>query len=61
MANADQALIEEKIKAALVEGRLPCPVALKMAQDLKIDPKVIREKADEIDVKISKCQLGCFG
>ncbi|HEY81822.1 MAG TPA: hypothetical protein G4O01_00845 [Dehalococcoidia bacterium] len=52
--------LEERIKSSLVEGRLPCPVALKIAQELKVSPQKVGKAADELGVKICHCQLGCF-
>jgi len=52
--------LEERIKSSLVEGKLPCPVALKIAQELKVSPQKVGQTADELGIKICHCQLGCF-
>ncbi len=52
--------LEEKIKSSLVNGKLPCAVAFKIAKQLKISPKEVGEACNQISVKISSCQLGCF-
>ena len=39
---------------------MPCAVAFKIAEEFKVDPKTVKETADEIQIKISACQLGCF-
>jgi hypothetical protein len=52
--------LQKKIKTASVNGKLPCEAAFKIAKELKIDPKSVREAADELRIKISACQLGCF-
>ncbi len=52
--------IEEKIKTSLVNGRLPCEVAFRIAREIGVDPKLVKETADELEIKISSCQLGCF-
>ena len=55
-----QALVEE-INASLMEGRLPCPVAFKVARKLDVKLELVGNKADELGIKVSNCQLGCFG
>ena len=53
--------IAVQIKESLTEGRLPCPSAFKVARRLEISPQQVGEVADELDVRISRCQLGLFG
>ena len=53
-------VLEEKIGEALVDGRLPCPRAFKIAKEAKVAPKEVGEAADTLGIKISQCQLGCF-
>ena len=52
--------LEETIKASLVNGRLPCPVAFKISADLGVSKSDIGDMANKLDIKISGCQLGCF-
>ena len=52
--------LEEELKASLVDGRLPCAVAFKIAGKLKITPRQVGEAANKLDIKIVTCQLGCF-
>ena len=52
--------LEEKLKSSLVNGRLPCPVAFKIAEDMGVSLKEIGETANKLEIKISSCQLGCF-
>ena len=58
--DAGRALAKE-ITASLVEGRLPCPIAFRTAKKLDVIPITVGIKADEMGIKISNCQLGCFG
>ena len=58
--DTDLALTEE-INASLSEGKLPCPLAFKVADKLNIIPITVGKKTDEMGIKISDCQLGCFG
>ena len=52
--------LEKKIKSSLVDGKLPCAVAFKIAKELKVSPRDVGEAANRSSVKISSCQLGCF-
>lgn len=52
--------LEEKVKSSLVEGKLPCALALKIAGELKVSPQEVGKVANKLSIKISKCQLGCF-
>lgn len=53
--------IAARIKDSLTEGRLLCASAFKIARRLEVSPQQVREMADELNVKISRCQLGLFG
>ncbi|MBM4465543.1 MAG: hypothetical protein FJ014_08335 [Chloroflexi bacterium] len=53
--------IAAQIKESLTEGRLPCASAFKVARRLEVSPQQVGELADELNVKISRCQLGLFG
>jgi hypothetical protein len=44
----------------MVNGRLPCAIAFKIAKELKVSPRDVGEAANRLSVKISSCQLGCF-
>ncbi len=48
------------IRAALVQGKLPCPVAYKLAREVGVGLRQIGRLANEEGIKISQCQLGCF-
>jgi len=52
--------LEEKVTSSLVDGRLPCPSAFKIAKESKVSPREVGETADKLGIKISGCQLGCF-
>jgi hypothetical protein len=58
-SNMDEA-IEREMRAALVGGKLPCAVAFRIARELGVVPKVIGDAANRLNIKIAKCQLGCF-
>ncbi|MFQ6122271.1 MAG: hypothetical protein ACE5LA_04345 [Dehalococcoidales bacterium] len=52
--------LEDKVKSSLVDGKLPCAIALKIAKELKVSPLEVGRTANRLSIKISKCQLGCF-
>ena len=52
--------LEEELRASLVNGRLPCAVAFKIAGKFKITPRQVGEAANKLDIRIVTCQLGCF-
>ena len=51
----------ERIRSSTVNGRLPCPNAFRIAAELGITPLEVGEKATQLGIKISRCQLGLFG
>jgi hypothetical protein len=53
--------IKAKIKSLLVNGQLPCTVAHVIAYELGVKPLQVGQAADEMEVALSLCQLGCFG
>jgi hypothetical protein len=52
---------EEAIQAALLEAQLPCARAFSAANKLGIAPACVGVLANELDIRISRCQLGLFG
>ncbi len=52
--------IEEEIKNKAVNGRLPCPIARKIAKKLSVSYKDVGKVADKLKIKITDCELGCF-
>ncbi len=52
--------IEKKIKSSLVNGKLPCVVAFKIAEELQVGPRAVGDTATKLSIKICGCQLGCF-
>jgi DNA-binding transcriptional MocR family regulator len=59
MDNVDKKIIEE-IKKRAIKGRLSCPVARKIANDMSVSFKEVGKAADKLNIKISNCELGCF-
>ncbi len=56
--------VEERVLQAVreraEEGRIPCAVALKLAEELEVPPLEVGKAANALNVKIVKCSLGCF-
>jgi len=52
--------IREEIKKKAKNNRLPCAIARKIAQKLSVSYREISRVADELKIKITDCELGCF-
>jgi len=57
--------MNEKIAAAIRErvgeGKLACETAFDIAGELDVTPRAVGETADEIGLRLCRCQLGLFG
>jgi hypothetical protein len=40
--------------------RLPCSLARRIAEELEVKPITVGKIADQMGIKISACELGCF-
>ena len=56
----DKELLIEKIKTHVVNNRIACARALKIAEEEKVASKVVGELLNEMGIKVEHCQLGCF-
>jgi hypothetical protein len=56
----DRKKLEETIKGKEKEGKLPCAMCFKIAEDFGISKREMGKVLNEIKIKISQCQLGCF-
>jgi hypothetical protein len=56
----DRKKLEESIKEKAKGGKLPCAMCFKIAEDFGISKKEMGRVLNEIKIKISQCQLGCF-
>ena len=52
--------VVEEIRKKAVNGRLSCPAARKIAQELSVSFREIGRTADQLEIKITDCELGCF-
>lgn len=55
-----QAETEKRLRGAARENRIPCSTALAIAKSLGIDPGAVGKAANTLNIRISRCQLGCF-
>jgi hypothetical protein len=56
----DRKKLEETIKEKAKDGKLPCAVCFKIADDFGMPKKELTKILNEMKIKISQCQLGCF-
>ena len=49
-----------KLKEAAKDGKIPCAMAFKIAKDCGVSTKEIGDLLNQLKIKISSCQLGCF-
>jgi hypothetical protein len=56
----DRDKLEKVILEKTKDGRLPCAMCFKIAEDFGISNKEMGKILNEMKVKISQCQLGCF-
>lgn len=56
--------LKERVKQISVEVdgelKVACANALQLARELGLAPKEVGECCNELNIKISGCQLGCF-
>ncbi len=52
--------IVEAVRAAAVNNRLSCEKAHELARNLDLSLHKIGEVCNQLHIKISACQLGCF-
>jgi hypothetical protein len=59
MQDLDERIVKE-LKARAEDGRIPCGVALKLAEELGVSPQEVGRAANELKIKVVNCSLGCF-
>ena len=55
-----QGKLEKLLRKASKENRILCSSALTIAKSLGIPAGEVGRTADKLNIRISKCQLGCF-
>ena len=56
----DRKKLEEVINKKSKDGKLPCAMCFKIAEDFGISKREIGKVLNEMKIRISQCQLGCF-
>ncbi len=52
--------IIERIHSLSKDGRIPCPLARRLAEEEGLSYKEIGDILNELKIKITNCELGCF-
>lgn len=52
--------LKARIKEAAPDGKIPCAAAFRLAEELGLSRKNLGELLNELKIKITHCQLGCF-
>ena len=53
-------VVLDAVKQAAKDGRLTCTEARKLAKELNVAVGMVGKAADELEIKIKSCELGCF-
>ena len=56
----DRKKFEKEILAKSKGGKIPCAVCFKLAEECEISKREMGKILDEMKIKVSQCQLGCF-
>ena len=56
----NQEELKSRIRETAPEGKIPCAVAFKLAEELGISRQELGNLLNEMRVTIIQCQLGCF-
>jgi hypothetical protein len=60
--NKKEEAVRVEIRASLDgDGQIHCAAAHRIAEKLGVGPRFVGEQADEIGIRITRCQLGLFG
>ena len=61
MEQADRERIKRALVEASVKDTIDCGRALALAAEFDVPVRQVGEAADDLGIKIVRCQLGCFG
>lgn len=53
--------IAHQVRERAQEGELSCAMAFRIAENLEVNPLEVGQSADELEVRLNRCQLGLFG
>lgn len=54
-------IIKNEILKQNKDGKLPCFVAFKIANELRVSPAEVGKTVDLLNFRLTKCQLGLYG
>jgi hypothetical protein len=60
LTSEQQEELEVCLHKSSQEGRIPCASALEIAKSLEIPAAVVGQTANNLNIRIKKCQIGCF-
>jgi len=53
--------LAEAVKGRVLEGKISCAAAFRIASDLEVSPLEVGFTIDVLEIPLTKCQLGLFG
>jgi len=60
----EESMERQKLEKAILEkakgGKIPCAVCFRLAEECEISKREMGKILDEMKIKVSQCQLGCF-
>lgn len=60
MGDSVEDRVLQAVREAAPDGRLTCAKARELAGELRIPLAVVGQAANQLQIKIRECQLGCF-
>lgn len=61
VSSEDTPRIQQAVTERAVDGNLGCAVAFSIAAELNVPPIAVGQTLDQMDCRITQCQLGLFG
>jgi len=56
----ERRLVVEKLQGAARDGGVGCKTALGIARAANLPARRVGQVADDLEIRIRRCQLGCF-
>ena len=50
----------DAVENAATDKRITCPECWKIVEELKVAPAEVGQAANQLEIKIKSCALGCF-
>ena len=50
----------EAVGKAATDKKITCPECWKIVEELKVSPAEVGQAANQLEIKIGSCALGCF-